>query len=361
MVLQFETDRVTLNFMPEIGIQENKYTIKVYAKNPSVNQNKILVYTSDPMYLKPDKNAYFLDIDYWYYTRVAKYINDSESSLPTCIDFYFSICIGEEENSIPNPYRVHFIKYLPELLEIAGYKQAKKAHSTWFFLPSEDNVEIADPRTNHVDFTKLLETSLVFKNLYRKHCEKVITQISRSNRNEIKKCLVNQVQKVIDIYQDDKTYDFGSLETTIVDTEDHVLVPLFDTFHFYNASLQEHLTYGFDDDMDGLLLTDCSLRSIAFGKIIKEETHLQIRIERLGFYIKDQYAFNEEQGNLPLSHCEVIDKEKVVFNRTPVIKEESFKIIPTNYFSYRKDHELGGDFNWYSTVHFEDVSIKLIL
>ncbi|MHA7060137.1 DUF6402 family protein [Aquimarina sp. M1] len=361
MILQFETDRVTLSFLPEIGIMQDQYTIKAYAKNPYLNQDTILIYTSDPMHMKPDKNAYFLDIDYWYYTRVAKYINDTESPLPTCIDFYFSICIGNEENSIPNPYRVHFIKYVPELLEIAGYKQAKKVHSTWFCLPSENNTEMIDPVIDLIDFATLLETSLLFKDLYQKHCEKVIAQISRSNRNDIKKSLVHQVQKFIDIYREDKTYTFGSIKATLTNIDDNILVPFFDTFHFYNATLQEHLTDGIDAEMDGLLFTNCLLRVIAFGKISKEETHLGVHIERLGFYLKDQYTFREDKNETSLGYCEVIDKEKVVFNKTPVIKEESFKITPASYNSYRKDHELRGDFNWYSSIHFEDVSVNLIL
>jgi len=360
MILQFETDRVTLNFLPEIGIAQNQYVIKAYAKNPYLNQDSMLIYTSDPIEMKPDKNAYFLDIDYWYYTRVAKYIRTTEDGLPGCIDFYFSICIGEEENLIPNPYRVHFIKYVPELLEVAGYKQAKKAHSTWFCLPTENNAELADPQIDLIDFTTLLETSSICKEFYHKHCEKIIAQISRSNRNEIKKALVEQVQKVIDIYRDEEVYSFGSVTDTLTDTGD-ILVPLFDTFHFYETSLQETVSDGINDEIDGLMFTNCSLRAIAFGKVTKEKTHLGIQIERLGFYLKDQYAFDNENEAMSLGYCEVIDKQKVIFDKQPVIRKESFEITPASYHRYRKDHELGGDFNWYSTIHFEKVSIALIL
>ncbi|WP_298549071.1 DUF6402 family protein [uncultured Aquimarina sp.] len=360
MILQFETDRVTLNFLPEIGIKQNQYVIKAYAKNPRLNQDKVLIYTSEPIHMKDDKNSYFLDIDYWYYTRVAKYINVIKRTLPTCIDFYFSICIGNEENEIPNPYRVHFIKYIPDLLEIAGYKQAKKAHGNWFCLPAEDNPEIANPILDFIDFTTLLETSSRFEQIYQVHYEKIIAQISRSNRNEIKKSLVYQVQKMIDIYREEEAYSFGILETELVDQEE-ALVPLFDTNHFYEMSLQEYFIKEIDDDMDGLLFNDCSMRVIAFGKISKKETHLGIHIERLGFYLKDQYSFENENEEISLSYCEIIDKGKVIFNQEPIIKEESFKITPANYSNYRKDHELGGDFNWYSTIHFKEVSIELIL
>lgn len=360
MILQFETNRVTLNFLPELGIKQDQYVIKAYAKNPLLNCNKVLIYTSDPMNIKPEENAYFLDIDYWYYTRVAKYIKSIESALPNCIDFYFSVCIGNEENSIPNPYRVHFIKYVPELLEISGYRQAKQAHSKWFCLPSEDNAEIVNPETSYIEFTTLLETSSLFKSFYQKHCEKVIAQISRSNRNEIKKKMVNQIQKVIDIYREERIYDFGSIATTIMNIDD-MLVPKFDTFHFYEASLQEYVVDGIDDEMDGLLFTDCVLRVIALGKITKEKDHIGILIERLGFYIKDQYTFNRDNEEMSLSYCEIIDKDRVVFSKEPVIEEESFKITASNYHNYRKDQELGGDFFWYSNIHFEDVSIELIL
>ena len=86
-----------------------------------------------------------------------------------------------------------------------------------------------------------------------------------------------------------------------------------------------------------------------------------IHIERLGFYLKDQYSFHSNPEDISLSYCEIIDKDRVVFSKEPVIEEESFKITPENYNHYRKDHEFGGDFNWYSTIHYEKVSIELIL
>ncbi len=360
MILQFETNRITLNFFPELEIKQKQYIIKAYAKNPDINSDKKLIYTSDSFKIKPKKNAYFLDVDYWYYTRVAKYLNNSSDSLPIRIDFYFSICIGDEENEIPNPYRVHFIKYIPELLEIAGYKQAKKAHSMWFRLPAEDNADIAEPVINLIDFTVLLHNSSNFKYIYQKHLEKIITLISTANRNDVKKSLANQLQKFIDINTQEIAYSFGNTDYKFTDSND-LLVPVFDTFYFYEAQLQKQLVNGIDDEMDGLLFSDCYLRVIALGKIIKKKTHLGIRVERLGFYLKDQFGFSEYNDEVSLSYCEVIDKEKVVFSREPIINNESFKITSASYQNYRKDHELGGDFNWYSNIHFEEVSIDLIL
>ncbi|GAA4107035.1 hypothetical protein GCM10022393_01930 [Aquimarina addita] len=364
MQLAFEKDRVTVNFVSEIGIRENEYTIKVYAKSAISAYDKTLIYTSDKMNIRPDKNGYFLDIDYWYYTRVAKHITTG-NYLPSCIDFYFSICVGEEENEIPNPYKVHFIRYLPELLAVSGYKQAKKLHSTWFCLPPEEDPDDITPQMEVLHFEKLLEISNSFRELYQENLDRVIVQISKSGANTIKKSLKDKVQKAIK-NNDLKTEEFslqptfGTLETKIMNTE-YGCIPVFDSYHFHEQPVLDDITLCIDDDIDGLLLKNCMLRVIAFGKVAPTGTNTKIQIEQLGFYLKDQYGFYEDKKEDIISYCEIIDKEKVIFSNKPVIREESFLITSTNYYNYRKDHDMGGDFNWYSSIHLEEVSIEVIV
>jgi len=310
--------------------------------------------------MKPDKNAYFLDVDYWYYARVAKYIANVEQSLPDCVDFYFSICVGDEENKIPNPYRIHFLRYVPELLSVAGYRQAKKMHSDWFCLPPDEDPEMTVPKVDFINFSELIETSPTFKECYQKSRDTIVYQLSKYRNNNIKKLLESQVLRMIENNQIEEDGTFGMTITELVTTEEQVL-PVFDTYHFHEVSLSDHLVYGIHDDVDGLLCTASMLRVIALGKMNKKGMNTEITIDQLGFYLKDQYAFDSESEDTALSYCEIIDKEKVIFSKKPVIEKESFKITPASYCNYRKDHEQGGNFTWYSSIHFEEVSIEFVV
>lgn len=367
MKLGFENNRITIQFIAEKGIDVTTYTVKTYAKAFNHNTHKILIYTSEEIDIKPDANSYFLDIDYWFYTRVAKYIGGSSKSLPSCIDFSFSICIGEEENEIPNIYKIHFIRYLPELVTKTTFFKAESPYKKWFVGQAEDDATAVAPEIDFVDFEELLSFSDLFKKQYSDLVQNVIKRLEGFGHSEIKEGLRTSIKKMIldkEVMEPstmDDVYAFGNIAYDVVDT-DNGLEPNYHVYNFHSAPIEESYKVALLQETKGLLSRTPVMHVIAIGKLTYFQGKTKVNVKQLGFYVKDRYSFNEVNEPVPsLAMCRIDSKEEVFFDSSSVENTGYFEINNNNFVAYRKDHDRGGDFNWYSSIHLVEVSIDLIV
>ncbi|MEM0940639.1 MAG: DUF6402 family protein [Bacteroidota bacterium] len=92
---------------------------------------------------------------------------------------------------------------------------------------------------------------------------------------------------------------------------------------------------------------------------------LEVNVQRLGFYIKDQFDFiDKEDAENPqkLGFWRILDKNDVRVKRFPWDKDGFYEVTNKTYRDYRDVHRIhneGYDFYLYSDIHFFDVDITL--
>ncbi|WP_346881326.1 DUF6402 family protein [uncultured Algibacter sp.] len=384
MVLEFENDKAIVAFTPEKEVKLTSYTIKVFAANKSDGGAKKHVYTSKVYPLnKTGENQWHIVIDYWFYNAVAKKLVDGAfNSLPNIIDFSFHILIGEEEHEVPEFYSVHFVRYIPKILNILGWVNAEKAQRIWFTNKSNTDKNKENPKIDNFTWDWAVSESSQIKTEYEDFFKDTKSELNAFFDNNIKKSLRNEINKLI---KEKKVFlpnantpkqNFGTFEKKIVDKKTkygiekmpEIEVSYFSSKSFADFDIGQHYS---NDGMDDYIATIGTFvyHIAAKGELIYDAGNFfvspstKIKVKQLAFYIKDRFDFeNEPNENQHLGYWKIIDKKTIQVDYIELFDRNSyFHITNETYNDYRKAHNKGYDFHAYSSLNIQDVDIELTL
>ncbi len=381
MVLEFEKDKAYVKFTPEKEVIATTYTIKVFALNKTDGGSKKHVYTSKSYNLnKEGENSWYIVIDYWYYNAVAKKLVNSGKPLPNIIEFSFKIVLEEKEEEVPDVYEVHFVRYMPKLLNILGYKYGEKFQRIWFTNKSNTNKENVDPKIDAFDWNWIVAESDQIKGEYNEFLRDTKTELNALFNNDVKKSIRYEINKMISrniaklpTKKNPKT-SFGSFDKKI-ETYKGEKMPLFEVLYFnskeFSGALDNGLHYifdGIDDFIAAIATTNFHLTAkgdlIYVPKSFFSNASVKIKINQFAFYIKDRFDFEDEpnEDSQHLGYWKLINKNKVQVDYIEILDKSSyFHVTNKTYRNYRNAHKKGYDFHLYSTLNIQNVDIELSL
>ncbi|WP_271785206.1 DUF6402 family protein [Aquimarina algiphila] len=380
MVLDFEQDNVYVKFTPEEYVETKTYRVNVYAKNKSDGGNEKLVYTSPSYTFKScEENSWHIVVDYMFYNAVAKKVATSGKPLPNIIDFSFKILIGEDEEEVPGMYSVHFVRYIPQILNILGWHKGENLQRIWFTKGSNTETNIVDPLLNEIKWDWAMSESSTAKADFKNFFVRTSSYLNDNyflTKNKIRSSLKNEINKMIDQglvtlpIKGGKNQPFGSSSSKIV-SHNNEQIPEFEKFYFNSTTfdadptsfdLTKHfLIDGFDDFVAAL--GSMNFHVFAIGELEYKEgffsNSIKIKIKKIGFYIKDSFDFKREKE--ALGYWKIIDQKTMEVERSPIKVEEYYEIQNKSYRDYRDTHNKGYNFFLYSDVHFEKIDLAVTL
>ncbi|MCI3939174.1 DUF6402 family protein [Chryseobacterium aahli] len=382
LFLDFENDKINMTFHPVPKSKAKKYKVKIYAKNLSEKLEKVHVYTSKDWDLKKDvENSHDFTINYVFYNQVAKKIQKKQY-LPNKIELFFSVVMNENELVANNSFIIHFVRYIPKLLNIKGWVNGEKLQKIWFTSGNNPNKKLVDPKLDAITWEWITQESSEVKSEFDDFHKDTTTKLKESNSawsNKIQESLQGEIKKmandglVTKPTKGNKTTTFGVTSTNILDLKGEK-IPLYEKYYFSSQSFNGAFDLGvhyFYDGIDDFIaaIANFNYHVFATGKLEYIERYLmddyiRIKVEKLHYYVKDGFDFVDDDPNepsQPLGYWKISDDGSTV----EVLKDapdsnllkEYFEVTNKDYRNYRDDHKKGYDYYLYSTLHEENVNI----
>lgn len=396
MVLEFENDRATVEFTPEEGIAAESYKMNVYARDKTNDGEKKYVFTSKEYPLIQGVNNWYIIIDFIFYNEAAKkalHISSGGSirqtggesnygnTLPTIIEFSFSVLADNEESEVDDILEVHFVRYIPKLMNILGHTNGENLQRIWFTEGNNTEKEDVDPMLDVLEWDALLNESHQARREYLKFKYEIQNDlISFASRSTIKEAIRYEINKMV-------TDNLISLPTSVnpitrfgvtdqnIVTYKEELMPAYEKY--YVASEQvglidraQHIAIeGLDDHIS--TLANFNFHFFVMGELeykhegFMPEESINITIQQLGFYIKDQYDFEDEdptKASQPLGFWKIIDRQNIDVKPLNIInKNEYYRVSNSDYRTYRETHSMGYNYFLYSTIHYDAINMDFEL
>lgn len=380
MKLEFEKDEVKVTFTPEEGIKKKTYKVKVYAQNKTDGGGKKVVYTSKAFNLIKGENVYSIWIDYYLYNLSAKKIVKSGNSLPNIIDFSFKVLIGETESEIQNTITVHFVRYIPKLLNILGFKNGEKLQRIWFTKGNNTDKKIVDPEVDIVEWNWVTSESAQIKGEAKEFMIDTLIKFSAAFNNKVKRALKGEINRMIaagltslpTVNYPKRT--FGVTDASII-THNGEKAPKFEKYYFNSKPFSgfwdigmHYIFDGFDDSIASL--ANFNYHMFATGELVYDKGNrffnpsVKIKIKKLGVYIKDSWDFidDDPSSSQNLGWWKINGKNSIeIENSVYLSKSDYFHVTNKSYQDYRNDHGVGYNYHLYSTIHYENINATIKL
>ncbi|VXC01621.1 conserved hypothetical protein [Flavobacterium sp. 9AF] len=385
VLLNFENDNVSVTFKVDPKIQENEYKIKTYARNGITNGTKTLIATSESFALnKNDENVQNFTIDYVFYNKAAKKINNNKA-LPNVIVFTFSILIGKNENESQGDCKVHFVRYIPKLLNIKGWINAEKLQKIWFTKGNNADKKKVFPELNAITWQWITSESREVNEEYLEFLndnKNQLNAMSLIRNNNVQNALKNEINKMVtaglaEIPTAIKPKIIFGVQSNQVVNHNNEKMPLFEKYYYNSKSFsgiwdlgKHYLREGIDDFIAAIanfnfhVFATGSLEYVEGGYITSE--HIKVNVTKLHFYIKDSFDFVDDDPNAssqPLGYWKISDdgSSVEVEKDSPSNANEYFEVTNKSYRDYRDDHRMGYDFYLYSTLNEVNVNLSFNL
>ncbi len=397
MTLPFEQDQwVTLIKLSGEGFTD--YFINVYGKDKVNGGSKMLVHVSE---LYPLGNSdefdieYKLTVDYLFYNEVAKRIAKNRS-LPTQIEFSLEIEVGiededgktsTEKEQVEETLTVHFVRYVPKILNILGWTNGEKFQRIWFTEGSLIQREKEAPKLNAINWSWIITNSDEAREEYIEFKDDTVNDLMALFDNASKRSVRSEIQKMINegltqlpTKENPKT-NFGVYDEEIITKKskrfpDGEEMPKFEKYYFNSKAFggafdlgKHYIRQGRKMDDFIAALATFNYHVLASGYLSYKEggyftsDYTEITITHLGFYVKDSFDFIDDDPNTsqPLGFWKIVDKETIDVKKDPDNKAEYYEITNKTYRDYRDDHKMGYNFHLYSTIFNMSTQITLKL
>lgn len=394
MTLEFEEDKVNLIF--EIDAEGAvAYHVHIYAKDKTNNGSKKKVHTSEKYLLAGKDNHYWIVMDYVFYDKVAKLVATSGKPLPNKIEFFFELeveiqsddqCAIEKEE-LSETLTLHFVRYIPKLMNIRGFTNGEYLLRLWFTLGSNIDKATVDPEIEAISWDWAMSESFIARMEYNDFKFKIFKNLNAWFSNKTKMLLRSEIDKMVAEglinlpTKDNPRVPFGVLDNQIIEYKNEKR-PKFEKYYFAyerfkgGYDLGRHcLVDGIDDFMASI--ASFRFRALAIGELVYDEGYfsdeIDIHIKQLGFYIKDNFDFIDDdpsKPSQPLAYWKIVDEDSVEIS-IDILAEMGLDISNyTGYYEltnklfrdYRDDHasyEEGYNYHLYSDVHIDNVDITL--
>ncbi len=392
MTLPFEQDEwVTLIKLSGEGFTD--YYINVYGKDNLNGGSKVLIHTSKKYTLGNSNEfdiEYKLTVDYLFYNETAKRIAKN-SSLPTQIEFILELVVtvenedGEtatEQEEVEESLIVHFVRYIPRLMNILGFSNGERLQRMWFNNGNNVDMDSVAPKLEAVSWSWLMSESSTVKGDYKNFKSRTWSHLNDNmfiTGNKIRDSLKNEINKMLNDglvklpTKDNPKSAFGVIDTKIV-TNKGEKIPEFEK-HYFNSEPFDAGIGSFDltlhffkEGLDDFVAAIGSFKFhvLAIGELEYKESlfsnSININIQQLGFYAKDNYDFKQEKESL--GFWKIINKTTIEVEREPSNKNGFYAVENKLYRDYRDAHteyEEGYNYHLYSDIHYEDVDLNVTL
>lgn len=380
MVLAFEENKAHVRFTPEEGLSASGFKIHVYAKDSSKNSNSLLVYTSKKHPLKAGLNKWSILIDYVFYAKVAKKLVVAGKPLPNSIDFSFKIHINDEKSDVANTISVHFVRYIPKLLNKLGFTNAEKLQRIWFTKGNNTNKDNVNPEIDVVSFNWAINESSQVKTEYNDFLNETGSKLNNNLffSNPIRDALKSEINKMIKDglltlpTKSNPSKPFGVTNASIINYRGQ-RIPQFEKYYFNSKPFSGFGDLGLHYIFDGLddfiaALANFNYHMFATGSLEYEENKwssnvISIKVKQLAVYIKDSFDFIDDDSSKsqPLGYWKVNNDKSIEVERKTSDKSNYFEVTNQSYRAYREAHNMGYNFYVYSTIRTQatNYSVKL--
>ncbi len=387
MVLEFEKDELFVEFKTSKGVTATTYNMHVCATNKSDGGDAVKVYISKNESLKEGNNRWRIKIDYVFYNKVAKRVVVPGKPLPNIIDFIFKVVIEKEETKIVGQVSVHFVRYIPKLLNILGWTNGEKLQRIWFTEGNLIKRETEAPKLNIITWNWVMQSSDEAKEEYIEFRKDTLDKLNSFFDNNIKRSLKSQINKMakeglatIPTKNNPRT-KFGVYSEEIITESTHRFphgekLPKFEKYYFNSKSFSGPFDLGKHylrnlmelDDFIATLAT-FNYHVLASGYLSYKKggyfsaDYIEVTVDTLGFYVKDSFDFIDDNPNVsqPLGFWKIISDRKIEVVKDAHNKDQYYEITNKSYRDYRDAHSMGYNFHLYSTIFRVEalVSFKL--
>ncbi|MGB1283809.1 MAG: DUF6402 family protein [Polaribacter sp.] len=389
MTLPFEQDKVNLFFDIDAG-DAVAYYVNIHAKDKSNNGSKKKVYTSKKYPLANGKNHYWIVMDYMFYNRTAKNVATSGKSLPNQIEFFFELEVeissnnqcSVEKEELNETLTLHFVRYIPKLLNILGFSNGEYLQRLWFTLGKNIDKKTVDPQLDAVEWDWAVSESSQVRGEYNDFLIETGTMLNNNIHlfgNNVRDSLKSEINKMINDglvllpTKNGPDQPFGVLDSQIV-TYKGQKMPKFEKYYFESKPFSGIFDLGVHYTFDGLddfiaALANFNYHMLAIG-MLKYNTNgwltdtIDINVKQLGVYIKDNFDFIDDDPNedsQPLGYWKIINENEVEVERKISEKPKYFEVTNESYRDYRDDHNMGYNYHLYSTIELKNVDYKVKL
>lgn len=381
MILDFENNIALVEFTPEEEITSTTYKIYVYATNMSDGGSPINVFISKSENLKKTLNRWKITIDHTFYNKVAKKIAIQGKPLPNIIDFTFKVNINNEETEVADTLSIHFVRYIPKLLNTLGFSNAEKLQRVWFTKGNNVDKDSVNPEVDIVSFDWAISESSQVNTEHKDFLTE--TGINLNNNyfpfgNKIRESLKTEINRMINDgalsipTQSGNNQSFGITNNQVI-THRGEKIPTYEKYYFNSKAFTGVLDLGIHFLVDGLddfiaALANFNYHIIAIGEL-KYETNgwlsdtIDINVKQLGVYIKDSFDFIDDDpsaASQPLGYWK-INNDTVEVKRKVSDTSQYYQVTNKSYRDYRDTHNMGYNFHLYSTIKYSAVNYNVTL
>lgn len=388
MVLNFEQNKVKLQFTVERDIKATTYQMNVYAKSESSSAKH--VYTSKEYHLYKDAaNIYWIEIDLTFYNEVAKIIGstDTDTPLPNIIDFSFKVLIDKQEDDLQGTVSVHFVRYMPQILNILGWEYGEKFQRIWFTEGNLVERETEDPKLDAISWSWIMQSSDEAREEYIQLKNETIENLGAFFDNNTRKSLKSEINKMINEgltsipTAENPRSEFGVYSEKIITKPSKRFpngeeMPEFEKYYFNSKAFGGPFDLGkhyvrngrkFDDFIAALATYNYHVMGSGYLTFKKggrwSSDYTEVTVDTLGFYVKDSFDFIDDDPTVeqPLGFWKVVDMDTIEVKKDPDNKNEFFEVTNRNFRDYRDAHNMGYNFHLYSTIFklSTNISFKL--
>ena len=301
--------------------------------------------------------------------------------MPNVIVFSFSILIGRNENESQGECKVHFVRYIPKLLNIKGWTNAENLQKIWFTKGNNENKKNVNPELDAITWEWITSESSEVNEEYLEFLNdnKIqLDSIALIRNNNVQTALKNEINKMVTAGLAEiptavkPKIKFGTNSNQIVNNNNEKM-PLFEKYYYNSKSFsgiwdlgKHYLRDGIDDFIAAIanfnfhVFATGNLEFVEAGYITSE--HIKVNVTKLYFYVKDSFDFIDDDPNAssqPLGYWKISEDGSTVEveKDSPSNRNEYFEVTNKSYRDYRDDHSKGYDFYLYSTLH--EVSVNL--
>jgi hypothetical protein len=382
-VPEFSNDRLEFTMIINRALVNKKAQIDIIAEALSpASSSKYIIHQK---FFKTNQEIfmYFFECKYYIYDRIAKQLVGENNKLPTQINIYMKLSIFDDENNLlaekdcEDFYRIHFIRYMPDLMDLKKWYVAKNLQNIWFSSKKNDDFTKKNPGplVDQIEWRwimKFPEVAYEFLKLDKNQIA-LSYKIQGNIRTEIDKMIkFGCAELPTEEKRETKFGYFGNRYREIDErkktkwTED---APLFENFYhtnhdFNDWDLGQQYIQNFGADESLAAIGQFSFHVYATGTLkYISANKTEVYIESLVYYLWDRFNFTNDKGKPDecLGLWKIKDKDNGENDFTVYIpqitpdKTGKYEVTNNCYNSYRDDHQMGGDFVVYSTRHVKEI------
>lgn len=382
-LLEFSNDRLEFTMIINRALVNKRAQIDIISEALEPTPSSKYIVHRNFFKTKQENFIYFLECNYYIYDRIAKQLVGENNKLPTQINIYMKLSIFDDENNLlaekecEDFYRIHFVRYIPDILNLKKWYLAKNLQDIWFC--SDVNTNYRDknpgPLVDQIEwrwimkYPEVANEFLKFDDQQRNPLFKKKKDLESNIRREIEKmieCGYAKKPTKEDPEQDfgyfgDDYRKIGRYKKTYGDED----APLFENFYHSNYEYDkwdvgQELVQNFGVNEFIAAIAQFSFHVYATGKLrYISEGKTEVFVESFVYYLWDRFNFTNdpEKGDEELGLWKIIETEngkndfKVDIPIMTFDETGKYEVTNDSYNNYRRDHKMGGDFSIYSTRH----------